>query len=685
MSDLSTPLSQVLRTTKKHLERMEFLGLKTVRDFLTHFPRTYEDRSTFTPITQAKINEKQTFRGHLSSINHRKTRNGRLLISALLTDKNGSLEINWFNRPYLLQVLKPDMDIIVSGKIQVRNGRLTLANPDFELVKEEQLHTARIIPIYHETEGITSKWIREKMQLLWHFTENLTEHLPESVLREEKLMGYREAMREVHFPTDFSRLALARHRLAFDELFEIQLRVFERKRQWTSGFGQFEKQIHADPTELKKLASHITFAFTNAQKRALKEILMDLKRDCPMLRLLQGDVGSGKTIVAAVAAFCAIRSGFQSIFMAPTEVLARQHYKDLSNLFEPLGIKTALLIGSLKTSEKNDIKKRLANGELDLTIGTHALISEGIFFKNLGFAVIDEQHRFGVAQREDLQKHGFPHLLNMSATPIPRTLAMTIYGDQDLSIIDEMPPGRQKIVTRVVPEEKRPDVYRWIAKKVEEGRQVFVICPLIDESDALEIKSAVKEYEYLSTEIFPNLRLGLLHGRLSGNKKTQIMSKFSTGKLNILVSTSVVEVGVNVPNATIMVIEGAERFGLAQLHQFRGRVGRGEQKSYCFIFEGKASEKNAMNVFFPPTRDKIRERLSALERHHDGFKLAEIDMEIRGPGEIYGVRQSGIPDLKMASLTDRELLLRARAQAEKNFAYFFEKQAVQDVLKRKSQ
>jgi len=371
-----------------------------------------------------------------------------------------------------------------------------------------------------------------------------------------------------------------------------------------------------------------------------------------MLRLLQGDVGSGKTVVAAIAALVAMQSGYQVALMAPTEILVKQHYVTMKKFLGAENLQIALITGSLKQSEKKKIVDELKEGKINLIIGTHALIQEEVGFKNLALAIIDEQHRFGVLQREKLQNHGSPHLLNLSATPIPRTLSMTLYGDQDLSILDEMPPGRQTIITRIVPEYKRNDAYLWIESQVKSGRQVFIVCPLIDESDVLELKSVLTEYERLRTEVFPKLKLGLLHGKLKQIEKDNIMNGFSGGQIDILVATSIVEVGIDVPNATIMIIEGAERFGLSQLHQFRGRVGRGVHQSYCFLFVTQETPE-------------VNKRLEAMCKYASGFKLAEIDLELRGPGEIYGVKQSGIPDLKMASFSDSKLLARARTEAEK--------------------
>lgn len=649
---LNKNLAQALRTTKKHLEKLDYLGIKTLGDFLQFYPRTYLDRSVFDTVSSLKVDDTATLKGTISSLSHSKSQFGKMLIQALFTDSTGSIEVIWFNQPYLLQMFRQGMEIILSGRVKYRMGRPNLISPEFEFLREEQVHTARIIPVYHETEGLSSKWMREKIKPLLSYADYFEDYLPRQIVEAEGFLSLNEAIKQIHFPENMESLRRARERLGFDELFIIQLLALLRKKKWHEGAENFNKKIEHDKEVLDDFIQKLPFELTGAQKRSLFEVLQDVRKPVPMLRLLQGDVGSGKTVVAAAAFYIAIKAGYQGALMVPTEVLARQHFDNFKKLFEPYGMRVEFLAGSLKEKEKRNIAENISLGLIDIIIGTHSLIQERIIFKNLGFAVIDEQHRFGVKQRDTLKKHGFPHLLNMSATPIPRSLAMTLYGDQDLSIIDEMPPGRQKIITRIVPDAKRKDAYHWIKKQIEQGRQVYVICPLIDESDILEIKSAVQEAEFLARDVFPEFKIGLMHGKLRSCDKEEVMRDFNAGNIHVLVSTSVVEVGIDVPNATIMMIEGAERFGLSQLHQFRGRVGRGQHQSYCFLFT-KASN------------DDARVRLESLVKHHDGFILAEIDLELRGPGEIYGVRQSGIPDLKMASISDSKLMKRARTQAEK--------------------
>ncbi len=651
---LNKSLSQVLRTTKRHLNKLEELGIKNVKDFLLYFPRSYTDISEFTKIIEIKLDEVNTIKGQLTNLFNIRTKNGKKITRGLFTDKTGAIEIIWFNQPHLVRMLPRKKDIILSGKVKFSFGKIALQNPSFEIVKEyeEQIHSGRIVPVYHETENISSKWLREKIKpLVDEWLNFFEEHLPYEVIKQHNLLDYKTAIKNIHFPENDTLLKKARERLAFDELFLLQLKVLQKKWYWQSITKKDAKQIETKTEILKECILKLPFTLTNAQKRTLKEILEDLKKPFPMSRLIQGDVGSGKTIVAALAALNAVKNGYQVAIMAPTEILAKQHYQTFVKTLSNYSLNIQFISGSTTKNQKKETIRQMKTGTVDIMIGTHALIQEGIGFKNLGLAIIDEQHRFGVKQREILKSFSSPHLLSMTATPIPRTLAITVYGDQDLSLIDEMPAGRQEIITKVVPEQKRTDAYRWIEDQIKKGRQAFIICPLIDESDILELKSVKTEYAFLSEHIFPDLKLGLLHGKLKQEEKDQIMADFKENKINILVSTSVVEVGIDVPNATIMLIEGAQRFGLAQLHQFRGRVGRGEHQSYCFLFTGPLSEEG-------------KTRMKAMEIHHSGFKLAEIDLSLRGPGEIYGIRQSGIPDLKMASLTDSVTIEKARKSAQ---------------------
>ena len=650
---LNQDLSSLLRTTNKHLSKLHSLGVKTVKDFLLYFPRTYNDNSDFTKIIDIRTDKVNVIKGKLTNLFNIKSKNGKKMTRAVFTDDSGSIGVVWFNQPHLSRLLPRNKDIILTGKAKFGFGKISLQNPSYELIKphEEQIHTGRIVPTYHETEGLSSKWIREKLKpLIDEWTELFNEYMPEHILEQEELMGYRKAIKNVHFPESDELLDKARARLAFDELFLLQLKILQKKWYWQNTRDGEEKVMEMKP-EIKKCIADLPFELTGAQKRVLKEILEDTQKTYPMSRLVQGDVGSGKTIVAAISALNTVKNDYQVAVMAPTEILAKQHYKTFLKVLSPFNINVQFIAGSSTKKQKEDVVRQMKTGTVDIVIGTHSLIQEGISFKNLGLAIIDEQHCFGVKQREILKQQGSPHLLCMTATPIPRTMAITVYGDQDLSVIDEMPAGRQKIITRLVPEKKRTDAYRWIENQILKGRQAFVICPLIDESDTLEVKSVLQEFELLNNEIFPDINVAVLHGKMKQEEKDDIMEKFQQNEIKILVSTSVIEVGIDVPNATIMLIEGSERFGLAQLHQFRGRVGRGDHQSYCFLFTNSQGEEG-------------QKRLKAMEKHHSGFKLSEIDLEIRGPGEIYGTAQSGIPDLKMASLTDSKLVEKARSAAQ---------------------
>lgn len=652
---LHRSLSLTLRTTTTHLNKLKKMGISTVEDLLLYFPRDYNDTSNYTPLSDLRTDETNTVKGSIKSLFSMRTRNGKQIIRGIFIDETASIEVIWFNQPHLLKMLPRNKEIVLCGKAKFAFGKITLQNPTYEQLdsRKEQVHTGRIVPTYPETEGITSKWLREKIKpLINEWTDLVREYLPQEIIESENLLTYRDAIKNIHFPENDELLLKARERLAFDELFILQLKILQKRWHWQKINKNEEKILKIHLEEIKQLISSLNFELTNAQKKVINEIFSDLNKPLPMSRLIQGDVGSGKTIVAAIVALNIVKNGLQVAVMAPTEILAKQHYATFIKTLSAFGLNIQFISGSTTNSQKEDILRQMKTGTADIVIGTHALIQEKIIFKKLGLAIIDEQHRFGVKQREILKNQNSPHLLSMTATPIPRTLAITLYGDQDLSVIDEMPKGRQEIITRVVPEKKRIEAYRWIEDQIQKGRQAFIICPLIDESDALEVKSVIKEYEFLTEHIFPDLKLGLLHGKMKQEDKDLIMEEFKENNIKILVSTSVIEVGIDVPNATIMLIEGAERFGLSQLHQFRGRVGRGEHQSYCFLFPTKSSSESTT-------------RLKSMEKYSSGFKLAEIDMELRGPGEVYGVKQSGIPDLKMANLTDSKTIEKARNAAQK--------------------
>ncbi len=641
--------SKILKTRDSYVSKLKEMGIKTLADLLTYFPRAYRDEQEFTRINEMRTDEVNVIQAKIKSMVNVPTRAGGVVTRAVVADATGELPVMWFNQRHLKQMFFKGSEIILTGKIKFEKGRSMMMSPKYEKPSSVLLHTGRIVPVYPESEEITSKWLREKIFSLLPYAKFFDEYLPFWVLDGQNLMSFSDGIYHVHFAKDQEHLDRARERLAFDELFMLQFMALRRKKWWQEGFTG-EKKMLIPELDMQAFWDALPFELTGAQKRTLGEIFEDLNRDFPMLRLIQGDVGSGKTAVAAAAIYAMVKSGYQTVLMAPTEILAKQHFRSLTSFLSRFGFNIQLMTGSMSAGEHADVARQLATGTCDLVIGTHSLIQEGIQFAKLGLVVIDEQHRFGVKQRAKLKAQGFPHLLNLSATPIPRTMALTIYGDQDLSILDELPPGRTPIVTRLVPEHKRQDAEFWVSDQVTKGRQVFVVCPLIEESEAVQVKAATLEFERLSKDVFPQHRLALLHGKMKAEDKASVMQAFSAGDIDILVSTSVIEVGIDVPNATIMMIEGADRFGLAQLHQFRGRVGRGAHQSYCFLFTDSST-------------DGALQRLKYMVEFNSGFDLAEKDLEIRGPGEIYGVKQSGIPDLRMASFSNKELLDRVRTCA----------------------
>ncbi len=636
------------------------LGLQRVGDLLWHLPFRYNDYSNLKPIARVRIGEEVTIEGTVRHLDTRKTSGGRTLTTVTFGDTSGSIEATFWN-PYIQRVLRVGQVYYVSGKVGSYLGKRVLESPEVEPAGEDPTHTARIVPVYRLTEGLSARVLRKHIrQVVEAWAPRLPDPLPADLRHRLGFPDLGAALRQVHFPDDLNALDRARRRLAFEELFIIQLGVLLQHRAWQSKRAQ---PLALDDAQLQAFLDVLPFRLTRAQERVLADIRRDLNRSFPMTRLLQGDVGSGKTVIAAATMWVAVCNGAQAALMAPTEILAEQHFRKLREQFARLlhprrgwPLRVELLTGSITGKRREEILAALAAGDVDILIGTHALIQEQVVFHNLAVVVVDEQHRFGVAQRAALREKGFdpvPHTLVMSATPIPRTLALTIYGDMDVSAIDELPPGRQSIKTYWVKPGVRDRVYRFIADQIEQGRQAFIIYPLVEESESLEdVGAAVAEHKRLQTEVFPQFKVALLHGRLSSKEKDRIMRAFAAGQYHILVSTAVVEVGIDVPNATVILIENAERFGLAQLHQFRGRVGRGPYPSYCIL----VSEPNS---------DEGTERMRAMEKTQDGFALAEIDLRLRGPGEFFGTRQSGLPDLRLARLSDTRLLEMARHEAEK--------------------
>lgn len=660
-TNLSSPVSELRGVSEAYATRLARLGVKTIRDLLFLFPHRYDDYSALKTIDNLQYGEEVTIVGTVRETIERTSKRGQSLVTSIVSDGTGTVEATWFNQPYLVRRLKPGRQIVLSGKVERYLGSLTFTSPVWEPLDEELIHTARLVPVYPLTKGVSARWLRRLVKrTVDYWSLRLPDHLPVRIREERQLLDLESAIRQIHFPDDPDSLREARRRLAFDELLMIQLGVLGQRHEWQARSGQ---PVRIDRPLLRTFVESLPFSLTQAQQRALSEILDDLQDSRPMSRLLQGDVGSGKTVVAAAAMLVTAASGMQAVLMAPTEILAEQHHASLEKLWgelwlpglKKLSSRLRLLTGSMKPSQKSTIREEIQSGETAVIVGTHALIQEGLDFHNLGLVIIDEQHRFGVSQRAALRQKGHnPHVLVMTATPIPRTLALTLYGDLDLSSIDELPPGRKQIVTRWLEPRERERAYAFIRSRVRESQQAFIICPLIEESGKIEARAAVEEHRRLQEEVFPDLRLGLLHGRMTAEEKEPVMREYYQGDLDILVCTPVVEVGIDVPNATVMLIEGADRFGLAQLHQFRGRVGRGEQQSYCLLLAESPS-------------DTAEQRLEIIASTQDGFELAEQDLALRGPGEFFGTRQSGLPDLKVARLSDMSILEEARTVAQEIF------------------
>jgi ATP-dependent DNA helicase RecG len=677
---LDSPITVIKGITPSVANRFSKLNVRAVRELLYFFPRRYVDYSRRKPISELIEGEEQTIIGIIWQAKVA-TLGNRRGTEAIVGDETGNIRAVWFNQPYLAKSFRTNARIVISGTVGLFKGHKVFESPEWELLGDKELiHTGRLVPVYPLTQGLyprqVRKWTKETVD---GYARQLSDFLPSEIKTRCQLLDLPAAIAQIHYPDDQTMAARARGRLAFDELFLLQLGVLARKRDWKE--GQPSNAFHIDQEVISRFLHCLPFTLTQAQERVLQEILTDLKQAKAMSRLLQGEVGSGKTVIATLALLIAAANGYQGALMAPTEVLAEQHYTNIcgylsqistqqvgSELDEgtirrytaehpshecsvPKPLTIALLTGSLSSAEKERLHGKIKQGKVDIVVGTHALIQKEVEFNKLGLAVIDEQHRFGVLQRTALRQKGFnPHVLVMTATPIPRTMALTLYGDLDLSVIDELPPGRQVVKTKCLEPQYREKAYSFLHRQVSNGRQAFIICPLVEESEVLEAKAATTEHERLSREVFPDLKLGLLHGQMPGNEKEEVMRHFRAGELDILVSTSVVEVGIDVPRASVMMVEGAERFGLSQLHQFRGRVGRDKEQGYCLLIPEKLSPE-------------ARERLRLMEKVHDGFALAEKDLELRGPGEFFGTHQSGLPDLKLAKLTDLHSLELARREA----------------------
>lgn len=666
---MDTPVAQLPRVGTAVGARLQRLGIRTLRDLLWFFPVRYEDFRAVVPVATLAEGATVTIRARIEAIAARRARRVRLFITeAIAADETGRVRVVWFGQPFIAKSLAAGDEVFLSGTVSAERGGLQLKNPAYEKTERAPLHTARLVPHYNLTAGLTHKQVRQLVKQALTAIGAVPDWLPPGLNKAAGLGDLDMALRGIHFPNTDAELAAAQERLKFDELFIVQLRA-ETVRQARAGMQAKALPFAAAP--VKAALARLPFTLTVDQKAAAWEIFQDLEKNIPMNRLLEGDVGSGKTAVAALALYWTAHHGGQAALMAPTEILAYQHYQTVSGILTALGVPVALLTGhqallsypagkqaapvpQTLVSAKRTVRAAVASGEVAVVIGTQALLAEKVAFAGLQLVVVDEQHRFGVRQRQALRQMNtdfVPHFLSLTATPIPRSYALALYGDLDVSIIKHLPPGRKPIKTRLVEVAKRADAYQFMRAHIKAGRQAFVICPLIEESDETtgntEQKSVVAEAERLQREIFPDLKIGLLHGKMKAADKDQAMADFAANKTHILVSTSVVEVGVNIPNASVMVIEGAERFGLAQLHQFRGRVGRSIHQSYCLLFTESKSVKS-------------RERLQYFEKTLDGFALAEYDLEQRGPGEVYGTAQSGELSLRLASLQDRDLIKKAR-------------------------
>lgn len=640
---LSDDIITIKNIGEERSKKLQKLGIFTINDLIEYFPRDYDDRSNVCKIKDIELNKINTVKGKVIS-NPETAKFKHISITKIrIDDGTGFLEIVWFNQPYLKNTIKYKSDYIFTGKVIQKYGRIQMETPDYEIIDErELLSNGRIVPIYASTYKLPQKLFREVInQTLFTIKEQIKEFLPDEILKENNLCSRHFAIENIHFPKDNKSFFIARRRLVFEELFLLQTKLLQIK----GILEHKECNINIKDKNIAPILNILPFNLTDAQNNVLKDIIDDLGKNKAMNRLIQGDVGSGKTVIAQILSYITVNNGYQVAIMAPTDVLASQHFESFKNIFDKLNIKCVFLSGNQKAKEKRENYALIQSGEAKIIVGTHAIIQDKVIFNNLGTVITDEQHRFGVKQREILSKKGEnPHTLVMTATPIPRTLALILYGDLDISTIDKLPPGRKKIDTIFVNSTYYPRIYNFLKKNSDEKRQSYIICPMIEENEKMELKAVLSYTEKLKNEIFLNYSVECIHGKMKNNEKQEIMDKFYKGEIDILISTTVIEVGINVPNATIMIIENAERFGISQLHQLRGRVGRGSDKSYCVLVSDSKSNKS-------------KERLNTMVKYSDGFILSEKDLEIRGTGDFFGTRQHGIPDMKIANLyKDIEIL-----------------------------
>lgn len=651
MISLNDPVTNLKGVGDVLAKKMAKLGLRTIYDLIDYYPRAYQDYSEISSIKNLKPGQ-VSIKAVIKQAKGRYVRFGLHITEAIASDSTGSVKLVWFNQPYRSTALKKGQEYFISGNFELRNRAFSISNPSVELVSDMPINTARIIPVYKETKGLTSYQIRAAIKQCQPLIDNHEETLPDWIIKEQKLISFSEAIWNLHFPKSPKALEQAKKRIGFEEVFALSLASLLNKQA-----NQSEKalQISFDEQLARKFVSKLPFQLTEAQRKAIWQVCLDLQGKEPMNRLIEGDVGSGKTVVATMAALMPIIGDWQVALMAPTELLARQHADTVHKLLAPLGMhhQVGLIVGSLSNKQKAAARDAVKNGQIKFIIGTQALIQDSVDMHKLALVIIDEQHRFGVEQRKQLMiKAGhMPHMLSLTATPIPRSLALTLYGELDISILDDKPKNRAVVSTKIISSNMRAEAYKLINEQIDSGRQIFIVCPLINESETINAKSAEAVYEKMKNEVFKNRSIGLLHGKLKAEQKQEIMQQFIDQKIDILVSTTVIEVGVDVPNASVMMIEGVERFGLAQLHQLRGRIGRSEHRGYCLLMLGDSQVPS--------------KRIKALESSNDGFKLAEYDLELRGPGAIYGTMQHGQLDLRIAKITDVHLIKSARQAADK--------------------